>query len=145
MLMIVGSILSSLFIFTFFKTKVYFTITPQGIDNSEFVFEKINQVKISVNKYQVKIEDNGSAGNKKNREISIQNSSSFRIFENIRPKSSSFLDLGLDMLEIKNSDFGLALFNDVSSKQPDVIKFATKTHRLACGMKVAFLLDININ
>lgn len=26
-----------------------------------------------------------------------------------------------------------------------VIKFATKTHRLACGMKVAFLLDININ
>ena len=82
--MIVGSILSSLFIFTFFKTKVYFTITPQGIDNSEFVFEKINQVKISVNKYQVKIEENWSFGNKKNRDISIQNISSLRIFEDIK-------------------------------------------------------------
>ncbi len=234
MLMIFGSILSSLFIFTFFKTKVYFTITPQGIevktkksrlfidrdnildiyldvqglanegglsnrnkkspiiffsiylktlqeiylpdlktnksffdffysdhmlltklfvivvlteakrilnlprqneffgtglknitilkaDNSEFVFEKINQVKISLNNYQVKIEGNGSTGNKKNREISIQNSSSFRIFENIRPKRSSLLYLGLDMLEIKNNNFGLALCDDFNPNKPNIL------------------------
>ena len=53
-------------------------------DNSEFVFEKKDKVKISVNKYQVKIEENGSFGNKKNRDISIQNISSLKIFEDTK-------------------------------------------------------------
>lgn len=251
MLMIFGSILSSLFIFTFFKTKVYFTITPQGIevktnksrvfidrdnisdiyldvqglanegglsnrnkkspiiffsiylktlqeiylpdlktnksffdffysdhmlltklfvvvflneakrilnlpreneyfgtglknitilkaDDSEFVFEKKNQCKIIVNKYQVKIEEQGIFGNKNNREISIQNTSSFRIFETVINKrilrranigakigraimENTEVNLDLFNNNRKNNNLGLALCEDYSSNKPNIL------------------------
>ncbi|MBR0518514.1 hypothetical protein IJJ97_01850, partial [bacterium] len=97
-------------------------------DNSGIIFEKRNQTKISLNKYQVKIEENGIFGGNKNIEKSIQNNSSFRIFENIKRgfRTSSAIKIGGIVMRHHiskgaSSDFGLALCDDISSKKPDIL------------------------
>ena len=98
-------------------------------DGSEFVVENIDdKTKVSVNKYQIKIEENGFLGQKTDKGVLIQNTSSFRIFEDVRQKYSgntggirSHQGNNFSRFTSGYSDFGLALFNDVSSKQPDVI------------------------
>ena len=113
-------------------------ITILKADDSEFVFEKKNQCKIIVNKYQVKIEEQGIFGNKNNREISIQNTSSFRIFETVINKrilrranigakigraimENTEVNLDLFNNNRKNNNLGLALCEDYSSNKPNIL------------------------
>lgn len=97
-------------------------------DDSVFIFEKKDKVKVTVNKYQVKIEENAFLGQKKERDMSIQNNFSFIIFENIKQgyKRSSSIEIGGIRMEHNtyiraSSDFGLALCEDFSPNKPNIL------------------------
>lgn len=97
-------------------------------DDSVFIFEKKDKIKITVNKYQVKIEENTFLGQKQEKNISIQNNVSFKIFENIKRGHRHSHTVGIGGITIEHhsstqasSDFGLALCEDFSSNKPNIL------------------------